>query len=303
MNVVAIIVSYKNEEMTCHFVNDELSRCEEITNVVIVNNSADIASDKRLHQGISQSQLVLQGDEYDGSRVVILPTIGNQGFAKGNNQGAEFARAYMSPDYLLFTNDDILITDDKVVERLITKIDSDKRIGVIGPRIRLRDSDAPQGPIPYSSPLKRYFWPYAIPLPFSWYRRFMEQGYMEAAKEGFHYVVIGCFFLMRANDFFEIGMMDPNTFLYREEECISERLIKIGKQAYWLPTTDVIHLKSVSTKKNTNKSLSVNKIMQESDIYYYNKYHCYPKWFVRLVIVVGNTVQKVRYHFSNIFNK
>ena len=51
-----------------------------------------------------------------------------------------------------YTNDDIYITDENVVEKLINKLESDNNIGVIGPRIRLKHSDAPQGPIPYSNP-------------------------------------------------------------------------------------------------------------------------------------------------------
>lgn len=295
MNVVAIIVSYKNEEMTCHFVNDELRKCKEITHVVIVNNSADAKSDQLLLQGISNAELITEGVDYHGSKVVILPTVGNQGFARGNNQGAEFARNFLSPDYILFTNDDILITDIDVIGKLIKKLDSDDQIGVIGPRIRLKDSEAPQGPIPYSSPWKRYFWPYAIPLPFAWYRKYMEQGYMENAKEGFHYVVLGCFFLMKAKDFYDIGMMDSNTFLYREEECISERLlIKLNKHAYWLPTTDVVHLKSVSTKKDKSKEKKAYSFSQDSDLYYYHAYHHYPKWEVRLAIKLGCQAQVFR---------
>ena len=295
MNVVAIIVSYKNEEMTCRFVVEELSKCHHITHIVIVNNSASHESDIKLLEGIPFAEIIDEGHKYQGKKCVILPTTENQGFARGNNQGAEFAKNYMSPDYLLFTNDDILITDSEVVEKLINKLDSDERIGVIGPRIRLPHSDDPQGPIPYSNPWKRYFLPYAIPLPFSWYRKYMEQGYMERATEGFHYVVIGCFFLMKAKDFYDIGMMDPNTFLYREEECISERLKKIlKKDAYWLPTTEVVHLKSVSTKKNSKKVVRKVNYTELSDIYYYHTYHHYPKWEIKLAIHWGKIAQYFR---------
>lgn len=300
MNVIAIVVSYKNEEMTCHFVNDELSKLKEITHVVVVNNSASTDSDELLQKGIVGAELVQQGQDYKGEKVVILPTVGNQGFARGNNQGAEFARKYMSPDYLLFTNDDILITDVGVIGKLVEKLDSDERIGAIGPRIRLKDSDAPQGPIPYSNPWKRYFLPYAIPLPFSWYRKYMEQGYMENAKEGFHYVIIGCFFLMRACDFYSIGMMDPNTFLYREEECISERLQKqLGKQAYWYSPTEVIHLKSVSTKRNSIKKPSVDYTRQ-SDLYYYKAYRNYPKWGILAIMILGDMANSIRCFVSRL---
>ena len=44
MNIVAIIVSYKNEEMTCNYTNKELTKCKEITNVIIVNNAATVNS-------------------------------------------------------------------------------------------------------------------------------------------------------------------------------------------------------------------------------------------------------------------
>lgn len=300
MNIIAIVVSYKNEEMTCHFVNDELSKLKEVTHVVVVNNSASTDSDELLHKGIVGAELIREGQEYSGSKIVVLPTKGNQGFARGNNQGAEFARKYMSPDYLLFTNDDILITDVEVIGKLIEKLDSDDRIGAIGPRIRLKDSDAPQGPIPYSNPWKRYFLPYAIPLPFSWYRKYMEQGYMENAKEGFHYVIIGCFFLMRASDFYSIGMMDPNTFLYREEECISERLQKhLGKQPYWYPETEVIHLKSVSTKRNSIKKPSVDYTRQ-SDLYYYKAYRNYPKWGILAIMILGDMANSIRCFVSRL---
>lgn len=303
MNTTAIIVSYKNEEMTCSFVNEELSKCKEVTHVVVVNNSADSESDKKVLNGIPGAELVIDEQQYKGSRIVILPTTGNQGFARGNNQGAEFARKHFSPNYLLFTNDDILITDADVVGKLISKIDSENRIGVIGPRIRLKNSKAPQGPIPYSSPWKRYFLPYAIPLPFSWYRKYMEQGYMENAQEGFHYVVLGCFFLMRASDFYDIGMMDSNTFLYREEECISERLKGIlDKEAYWLPTTEVIHLKSVSTKKNSNIVKKPNvDYTRQSDLYYYHHYHNIPRWQIRLAMSIGDKAQSIRRFMSRMF--
>jgi len=298
MNVTAIVVSYKNEDMTCRFVNDELVKCKEVTHVVVVNNTGDMDSDRQLQEGIPTSELIEGNGMYKGGKVVILPAV-NQGFARGNNQGARFAFQYMSPDYLLFTNDDILITDTEVIGKLIAKLNSDGHIGVIGPRIRLKESDAPQGPIPYSNIWKRYFLAYAVPLPFFLYRKYMEQGYMESAKEGFHYVVVGCFFLMRANDFLTIGMMDEHTFLYREEECISERLKKIlNKEAYWCPQTDVIHLKSVSTKKNSKGKVSPNKYMMQSDLYYYHAYHHYPKWEIKLAMKLGEYASQFRYAVS-----
>ena len=298
--VVAIIVSYFNEEMTCRFVMEELRKCKEIACAVVVNNSADSHSDELLRDGMPGAVLLQREEDYRGESIVIIPASENQGFARGNNQGAAFARKYLEPDYLLFTNDDILITDVEVVGKMIGKMEGDNQIGMIGPRIKLPDSNAPQGPIPYSSIWKRYVWPYAIPLPFAWYRRYMEQGYMEHAREGFHYVVLGCFFLMRAADFYGIDMMDPHTFLYREEECLSERMKAFyGKMAYWYPKTEVVHLKSVTTDPGHRHQDLVYARQVVSDLYYYHAYRGVPTWEINMAVRLGRMARDVRFFFSH----
>ena len=67
MNIVAIIVSYKNEETTCNFTDKELSKCKEITNVVIVNNAATVNSDTKIRTGIKDCE------QYDGKAYSMTP--------------------------------------------------------------------------------------------------------------------------------------------------------------------------------------------------------------------------------------
>ena len=301
MHVVAIIVSYKNENLVCHYVNEELRKCKDIDYVVIVNNEATEESNLNIQCGIFGSEIVRDGYEYKGAKVIILPNIENQGFARGNNQGARFAKKHLSPQYLLFTNDDIRIVDNDVIKKLIRKIDTDETIGAIGPKITWPNIDSTQGPIPYSSVWKRYFVPYAMPVPFSWYRKHMEVGYMENAKEGFHYVLVGCFFLMRANDFYDIGMMDEHTFLYREEEIISERLNDIlNKRCYWLPSAHVVHDQSVTTGKYLKKWTGINPYIKQSDLYYYHVYRHYSIWQIRLAMYSGLLFKNIRSGFSGL---
>ena len=71
MNIVAIIVSYKNEEMTCNYTDKEQSKCKEITNVVIVNNAATVNSDTKIRTGIKDCEQY-DGKAYYGSRVVLI---------------------------------------------------------------------------------------------------------------------------------------------------------------------------------------------------------------------------------------
>ena len=50
--------------------------------------------------------------------------------------------------------------------------------------------------------------------------------YAQNAQEGYHYKVMGSFFMLRAKDFFDCGEMDPHTFLFAEETILTERSLK-----------------------------------------------------------------------------
>ena len=152
--VSAIIVSYKNEDMTCKYVNEELKKCPEVDHIVIVNNAATELSNKRLLENIPCSE-ISSGEEYHGAKVIILHNINNQGFACGNNQGAIFVDRFIHSKYLLFSNDDIIITDKNVISRLIKRRMRDNSIGCFAPKI-LRPNGDVQGPYEYWSLWKRY---------------------------------------------------------------------------------------------------------------------------------------------------
>ena len=81
---------------------------------------------------------------------------------------------------------------------------------------------------------------------------------------------MGAFFVVRAVDLYKCGLFDPNTFLYMEEEILSERMKSIDKGAYYYPEVTVIHAHGVSTKKYIKNKM--NNILFESEYYYYRKY-------------------------------
>lgn len=293
--VTAITVSYKNEKMTCDYINKELSKCPEIDHVIIVNNAATEESNQKLKDGISGANIASEND-YHGGRVIILPYTSNQGFAKGNNQGVKYVHKYIHSKYILFTNDDIIINDPDVVRKLIEKKESDDSIGCIGPKILKRDGSI-QGPGQYLSLWKRYFQYTAYPIAQRVMHRYLHQKRKRddaAKKEGFTYVVIGCFFIVKTADFMEIGMMDETTFLYREEEILAEKWKKNNKSNYWLSSVSVTHLVGQSTGEGKRKSYNlVNKNTIASDLYYYHHYMGYPVWQITLVQGINKIIGKI----------
>ena len=254
-----IIINYKNEQLTIDYITKELSKLTDCFNVIVVNNAATPESDSMLCNGL-QAELISKESfkESPNSRYVVSSTE-NLGFAKGNNLAAEIAAKHLNSKYLLFSNNDILINETDIITRMITKIESNERIGIIGPKITGLKGEF-QSPEPYLSFLDRYCWMY-ISTPFiskkAKTKRF-KLDYKAKAKEGFHYKLMGSFFMVKTSNFMQCGMMDPHTFLYSEETILTERMKRIGKEPYYMPTVSVIHAHGLTTKNTIGKK-GVNK--------------------------------------------
>lgn len=272
MKLSIIIVNYRNEDLTINFVKKELSKIKIPHVTVIVNNEATDESNSKLCQALN-AQLVTSN--YVGNEslcnIFIISSEDNLGFAKGNNLGVYFSKKNFQPEYYLFTNNDIQITDVEVVEKLISKLNIIDAAGIIGPRVVGLDGKN-QSPYPYRSFWYRHIWIYWSSFIYSKQKKIQkfEIDYPDRAEEGFHYYVMGSFFVVRACDFYKCGMFDPATFLYAEELILSERMRIIGKKVYYYPGTYVIHAHGQTTKKYGGDR--INDWLFESECYYYKAY-------------------------------
>lgn len=268
-----IIVNYKSERRTLHFVKKELSKLVDDYQVVIVNNAATEESNIFLQQSLS-AELVhnVQQEVNSSNKVFVVASIENLGFAKGNNLGAQFAKRHLNSEYFLFSNNDILIQDSTTINQLVKRLNENNECGAIGPKIVGLDG-IEQSPEPYYPFWKRHILRYLLSafLNISQKRKIFHLDYPQKAKEGFHYKLMGSFFLMRSEDYFKCGMMDQNTFLYGEEVILSERLSKIGKRCYYLPTVNVVHEHGSTIRENTEMK-KMREMQFENELYYYKRY-------------------------------
>lgn len=289
-----VIVNYKSEELTIRYVKEELSKIKSNHHIVIVNNEATKCSNEKLCKSLNA--ILIEDVELlpMESSCYVISTPVNLGFAKANNVAAKFSMRYFKTDFLLFSNNDIQIIDNDICERLIEKIRVDSRIGMIGPKV-MGLSGEYQSPEPFRSFLDRYCWMY-LSTPFlskEKKQKWFKINYAANAEEGFHYKVMGSFFMLRTQDFMECGMMDPNTFLYAEEIILSERLKKIGKGVYYLPSVSIIHAHGGTTNKVLGHK-GINRYLLDSETYYYKTYIKTPSWkifFGRLVYKVVNVIK------------
>ncbi len=269
-----VIVNYKNQIQTVSYIKKEIEKKVSIPHlIVIVNNSATTESNKQL---VNELNGFLVEDINKKlrvkSNVYIVSHSDNLGFAKGNNLGSQFLINHFKIDYLLFSNNDIRLLSDRTIERLIDKLSTLPNIALIGPKVIGLQGEN-QSPEPNMSIQDRYIWMY-------WLTPFLKKevkakrfklDYSKFAKEGIHYKVMGSFFIVKANDFINCGMMDSNTFLYAEEVILSERLNAINKYVYYYPEVEILHEHSQTISNHlSRKKMVLTKFKSES--YYYKTY-------------------------------
>lgn len=266
--ISTILINYKTEEQTCFFVKEELSKCKLDNLVVVVDNGATEHSSRWMSKELRAPVIKDINDSIDENcRCFIIPSEKNLGYARAKNLGVEFINLHFDCDYFLFPNNDIRIKDVGVVEQLIAKLQILPDVAIIGPRIIGIDGHC-QSPIEYEP-----FWTKMIGIPIERFIPFFKISKLncDTASEGYYYRIMGSFFICRAKDFMDCGMMDPATFLYAEENCLSERLMTINKKVYYYPEVSVIH---EHKHLDTFKSWSIDNAMihTRSLCHYYRQY-------------------------------
>ena len=266
-----VIVNYKTIDETVNYIRQELIKVSTPHKIVVVDVACeDIAHAKAIADpcdGQIIESLDCQPDLE--KQVYVLPHKENLGYAKGNNYGADFLRKHFKPDYFLFSNNDIKLIDDDVVERLIEKARQLPDVGAIGPRVvGLEGKD--QSPRIYISIWKKYIVPYLLCWCFiGWLKNYWSN--YGPINDNYCYWVIGCFFVVKADAFIKAGMFDPNTFLFSEEPILAERLIAAGYRNYFYTGVKIVHEDGAVI----GGDLAWRNAMQisfNSAIYYYQRY-------------------------------
>lgn len=263
-----IIVAYKNPERTADYINTQLKHLNNEHVTVVVNNASTMDECKVLAD--SCNGIACKPDDMLGRHnVYIVHSEDNLGFARGNNLGVRFLSRNYPCEHILFSNDDIIISEGTDLQPMINLLERDKSIGAIGPDIIGLDGR-------HQSPHRKVITPYRQIgwILFSKLRKkrtAMSDGQDTVPTEGRCYWVSGAFFLMRYGHFSAVNGFDPDTFLYSEEPILAERLKRLGKAMYFYPQVQVTHMEGGSTHKALSNS-AMHKTLVQSNCLYYKKY-------------------------------
>lgn len=274
-----VIVSYRSDDLTVRFVKEELTKITVPYRVVVVANGYDAARAQQLAERIPEA--------------VVLPAE-NRGFAAGNNLGVRYLVEHYDPEYILLTNNDIQFRSDHLVESLCKTLRAHPESAAVGPEVVGRDGRR-QGPEPYLGLWTRFFWMY-VGTPFlspAKKRRLFALDYPEQAEVGPQYKLTGCFLVIDPKVFLQVGGFDEGTFLYAEENILSDRLASVGKCFYFDPSVIVLHAHGQTIERSYDARRRA-LLQYDSMGYYYRHYRGYSSLSVRLVRLFQQLVLRMR---------
>ena len=263
-----IIVIYKSHQQTEAYVSRQLPKIALEHRTVIVDLASDVVVSKALAEKIGAVWIENGTDNVPTAPLYVLHTPENLGYARGNNLGVKFLLDIdASTDKMLFSNDDIEFLSDNVVDVLAERLDAMPDVGCIGPMV-IDLAGNLQGP-GYRRPRIGYTIRRNFGEPLFGAARFVLDGGRERISEKVN-IVGGCFHMVRTLDFLDAGMFDERTFLYWEEEILSERLKTIGKAVYYEASVKILHYVGNTTGKHAPNLLLVKCELAGQRIYYIN---------------------------------
>lgn len=281
-----VLINYNSEEELIRYIVNELSKLKYSNVIVIVNNSYSKVSNIKLTGGLNNTERKL------GKDVFIITKKENLGYARANNFGAEFLSSKFDIEYLLFSNTDVEIKEEDIIEILINKLLELEDVAAIGPRV-IRIDGVDQSPQLKISFIRYILWN-LFPSLQGRFKILRKRGVSKNISlfEDYAYWVSGCFILMKKSDFFLVNGFDSNTFLYGEEKILAERLLRINKKMYFFPKVAITHFENGEIKFNYQRNEIMDFLLQ-SDCYYYENYIKIPALIVKLF---SYTIKKIR-HF------
>ena len=283
--VGVVLIDYNSYLRTVRFISDLLKATDTmICGIAIVDNSP---ADENYYAMISELKAMGFCEEQsqaheafthltkgiiETTSIYLIRTGENIGFARANNLGYKVLKNTQTPKYVVFSNSDIQFSDNKLeLTKLIDCFFDSSDIAMVGPMIWGTNGKR-QSPSRYLSIYSRW-WGRAILWPV--WPHLINPKIKKIKKKGYVYSMLGAFMVAKSSDFERINGFDEETFLYAEEEIISERYRRIGKKMYCNPEVIIYHEGGHTThSKKMGREEREQWIMKhwQSDKYYYEHY-------------------------------
>lgn len=294
MNISVIIVDYGTLDKSIEYIkqmNDLIRESELKINYIVVDNCQDYSLKGELDKLLLDSKSIdsMEGKiECRESYVVnlenytihFIQNIENGGYAKGNNLGVKYCEEYLSTDYYLFSNNDIILLRGFEFQPLIQCFEENSTVAVVGPKVTGIDGKV-QGPHVKQGWIKGLLCRY---VPIEFLKRLSYDKYQENRDKQIYWTS-GCFMLVDRTKFLRVNMFDPNTFLYCEEMILAAKLEEYGYKFYYCDKCHIIHEGGGTTGEKISKAYMIEADVN-SRLYYYKKYRNVKIQFIKPLEII-----------------
>ena len=265
-----VVLHYLAYEMTLQCTESLLGLAGE-KHIVIVDNASPDGSGEKLAAHFSGQS----------SEVTVLPSLCNEGFARGNNRGYEYLQTHFSCDFIVVLNNDVLIPDTGFIGK-VEEIYKETPFAVLGPDILNPKTGIHQNPaLPHGlgreevlalrsrcqKDLAHFRWrrfKWSLKKYFVHKPEAVEKPWREAARNP---VLHGACFIFSA-DFIRSRehAFNPATFLYFEENILHYECLQEGLTLLYSPQVQVRHLEDVSTDQAFRRRAKKEKMIIKESI-------------------------------------
>lgn len=298
VDVSIIIVNYNTRDLLKDCINSILENTLHISYEIIVVDNAS-----------GDDSVSMIKSEFKSVRLIESQV--NGGFAYANNLGIEASTGR----YIFLLNSDTIILKD-VLEKMITYMDENKDIGLLGPKL-LNADRTHQTSISAFPTFKRevyhiYKLKNVLKIPFikSFFVKFggkLGSKDLEQYMKNFQniespervQVLVGAALLIRRKVIEDIGMLDERYFMYYEEIDFCYQAHKAGWHRVYYPYGEIVHLIGQSSEKISG--ITFYERYRSMILYFRKNYGRSKEILVRINLVIALAFRIIGMSFMQIF--
>lgn len=270
--VLIVILNYGTYDLTLKMIKEIQTKLDyDNYSIMVIDNCSPNESVK----------VLLENSEK--LNYIFIANKKNTGYAAGNNIGIRYA-IQNDFKYSWILNNDVELHENSILKELTRVLESSNEIGCIGPKIYNADGTICA---PYCR--RPSVWNMTLGI-------IEDKRYRVCQQDTFGrvYRVYGCCMLLKNKVMKEIDCMDERTFLYGEEEILSERMLQKGYITYYDPFVSVTHLGSVSMKKASNNRKQRILEQEKSRELYLKEYRHFSPVEIRFCNIVRRIISRIK---------
>jgi GT2 family glycosyltransferase len=271
VRLLVVIVNYKTPKLIEQAIRSlEGEIIIGLDKVVVVDNCSNDQSVAIINRSISKNNW--------GEWVSLIESPTNGGFSAGNNLGI---KSYDSNYYLLLNSDAYVKKD--AVNNLIKTMEKDNGIGVLGPSIIWETGDIQVSCFNNMTPINEFLSASKTAVFTKVLKIFgvnevaIPAGTTATSPDWISFACV----LIRSEVIKNVGLMDEQYFMYREDNDYCRRSRDLGWQVSIEPRSKVVHL---------NQGLSGKVKLRKPSFYFESRSRYFKKFYGKKGLVLANVL-------------